>query len=354
MDTDERHTVRVVHYLNQFFGGIGAEEAAGHGVEVRPGPVGPGLALQKALGDQGEVVATIICGDNYFAEHEPQALEQILAAILGAQPGVVVLGPAFNSGRYGMACGAIGRSVVERLRVSAVSGMHPENPAVKEFCRFLYVVPTTTTAMGMGHAIPRMAALAVRLASGEQIGPAEEEGYLARGFRRNALAAENGVQRAVRMMLRKMRGEPYRTETPLPSFDRVEPARPLADLSQATIAIVTEGGVVPRGNPDKLEAHAATHWARYSIAGLRELSRESFDCVHGGFDPGNAKADPHRLVPLDVLRDLEARGLIGKLHEYMYVTVGNGTPVLRAREFASEIARELKEAGVQGVVLPAT
>jgi len=149
--------------------------------------------------------------------------------------------------------------VVERLRVSAVSGMHPENPAVKEFCRFLHVVPTTATAMGMGHAIPRMAALAVRLASGERIGPADEEGYLARGFRRNALAAENGAQRAVRMMLRKMRGEPYRTETPLPSFDRVEPARPLADLSQATIAIVTEGGVVPQGNPDKLEARL---WGR--------------------------------------------------------------------------------------------
>jgi len=354
MDSDERHRVRVVHYLNQFFGGIGAEEAAGHSVEVRPGPVGPGLALQRALGDQGEVVATVICGDNYFAEHEPQALEQILAAISGAQPGVVVLGPAFNSGRYGMACGAIGRSVVERLRVPAVSGMHPENPAVREFCRFLYVVPTTATALGMAHAIPGMAALALRLASADQIGPAEEEGYLARGFRRNALAAETGVQRAVQMLLRKVRGEPYRTETPLPSFDRVEPARPLADLSQATIAIVTEGGVVPRGNPDRLEAHAATHWARYSIAGLRELSRESYDCVHGGFDPGNAKADPHRVVPLDVLRNLESRGLIGKLHEYMYVTVGNGTPVLRAREFASEIARELKEAGVQGVVLPAT
>jgi glycine reductase len=206
----------------------------------------------------------------------------------------------------------------------------------------------------MGEAIPRMAALAMRLVSGERIGPAEEEGYLARGFRRNALAAESGAQRAVRMLLKKMRGELYRSETPLPSFDRVEPARPLSDLSQATIAIVTESGVVPRGNPDKLEAHAATHWVRYPIAGLRELTRESFDCVHGGFDPSNAKADPNRLVPLDVLRDLEARGLIGKLHEYMYVTVGNGTPVLRARAFAHAIAAELKAAGVQGVVLPAT
>ena len=33
--------MRVVHYLNQFFGGIGAEEHAGVGLEVRDGAVGP-------------------------------------------------------------------------------------------------------------------------------------------------------------------------------------------------------------------------------------------------------------------------------------------------------------------------
>ena len=37
--------MRVVHYLNQFFGGIGAEEQAGMGLEVRDGAVGPGRAL---------------------------------------------------------------------------------------------------------------------------------------------------------------------------------------------------------------------------------------------------------------------------------------------------------------------
>ena len=34
--------MRVVHYLNQFFGGIGGEEKAGVPLEARPGAVGPG------------------------------------------------------------------------------------------------------------------------------------------------------------------------------------------------------------------------------------------------------------------------------------------------------------------------
>ena len=60
--------IRVVHYLNQFFGGIGGEAQAYEPVQVKPGPVGPGRALQSALGDQATIVGTLIAGDNYFTE----------------------------------------------------------------------------------------------------------------------------------------------------------------------------------------------------------------------------------------------------------------------------------------------
>ncbi len=36
--------IRVVHYVNQFFGGIGGEERARTPLEVREGPLGPGRA----------------------------------------------------------------------------------------------------------------------------------------------------------------------------------------------------------------------------------------------------------------------------------------------------------------------
>ena len=64
--------LRVVHYLNQFFGQIGGEEKATTGFMVKEGPVGPGLALQKELGDRAEIVATVICGDDYFAGNPEQ------------------------------------------------------------------------------------------------------------------------------------------------------------------------------------------------------------------------------------------------------------------------------------------
>src|SRR5262245_22421336 len=58
--------LRVAHYLNQFFAGIGGEDKADVGVSARPEPVGPGRALQAALGDAGRVVGTVIAGDNYM------------------------------------------------------------------------------------------------------------------------------------------------------------------------------------------------------------------------------------------------------------------------------------------------
>ena len=78
---------RIVHYINQFYAGIGGEEMAGEvKPEARQGVVGPGAALQAALGDAAEVVGTVICGDGYYAEHMDEANEEILKLIAGFQP----------------------------------------------------------------------------------------------------------------------------------------------------------------------------------------------------------------------------------------------------------------------------
>jgi len=81
-----------------------------------------------------------------------------------------------------------------------------------------------------------------------------EGGYLQRGLRQNQKAKSSGAERAVNMLLAKMGGEYYQTEIPLAKFDRVPITDPIKSLSEATIALVTEGGLVPSGNPDKLES----------------------------------------------------------------------------------------------------
>src|ERR1700752_376445 len=99
--------IRVVHVVNQFYAGLGGEEKADLPVGVIEGSAGAARALAGALGAEAQVARTIHVGDNYFHEHKEDAVKAILDAAGAAAPEVLVAGPAFNSGRYGLSCAEI-------------------------------------------------------------------------------------------------------------------------------------------------------------------------------------------------------------------------------------------------------
>ena len=77
---------KIVHYINQFFAGIGGEEKADYKPEVREEALGPGAALAQALGEDYEIVATVICGDNYFGENLDEATDTIIDMVKKYEP----------------------------------------------------------------------------------------------------------------------------------------------------------------------------------------------------------------------------------------------------------------------------
>lgn len=345
---------RIVHYINQFFAGIGGEEKADYKPEAREGVVGPGQALNAAFKGRAEIVGTVICGDSYFAEHMAEASAEILEMIRKFSPDAVIAGPAFNAGRYGTASGAVLELVSRELKIPVVGGMYPENPGVELYRKSAYIVRTSDSARGMGPAVQGMAALALKLLDGEKIGTPEEEGYIERGLRKNIFLDKVGGERAAEMLARKLRGEPFKTEYPMPVFDRVAPNPPILDMKKAVVALVTSGGIVPKGNPDHIEASSATHYGEYSLEGVLTADADQYETAHGGYDPTYANKDPNRVLPVDVLRQLEKEGVIGKLHEKYYSTVGNGTSVANAKRFGEEIVGKLKKDGVDAVIVTST
>src|SRR2546422_8463159 len=90
--------LRVVHYVNQFFGGIGGEDQAHVGVTAKAGPVGPGRALETALGDGARVEATLIGGGNFVSERGGEGTRAVTAELGRVKPHVLVAGPAVGSG----------------------------------------------------------------------------------------------------------------------------------------------------------------------------------------------------------------------------------------------------------------
>ena len=117
-------TLRVVSYLNQFFGQVGGEDKAGAGPRQFAGAVGAARAVQQALGDAGQVVATIVAGDNYVAERGDAAVAELIELVAAARPDLVIAGPAFQAGRYGVACGALCAAIQSRLGVPAEAVHH--------------------------------------------------------------------------------------------------------------------------------------------------------------------------------------------------------------------------------------
>jgi glycine reductase complex component B subunit gamma len=338
--------VRVVHYVNQFFGGIGGEEKADTPLQVREGPVGPGRALQALLGAQGSVVATLVCGDDYAAEREEAAGAAIREALQRHAAGLVLAGPAFDSGRYGLGC-ALACRTAQSLRIPAVTGMYPDNAAIITHRRELVAIPTGLDVSEMRTILGRMAALGLKLVRGEPLGSAAEEGYVPRGIRRLVFQDKVGYERAVDMLLDRVAGRPFVSEIQVQHYDRVPPAAPVPDLGRATIGIVVSTGIVPRGNPDHLPGARALDAGRYSIAGLASLDVARWESAHGGFNTKilNTRS-PDYALPLGTLRALEAQGAIAGIYPWIYSTVGNQTAVGPARAIGRRVAEEFRDAGV--------
>ena len=344
---------KVLYYVNQFFGQIGGEEKAGMEPTFKNETLGPALGFNDLIKDEGKVIGTIICGDNYFNENKEEALGYILKIVEEKKPDILVTGPAFNAGRYGMACGEIAKAVVDRLNIPVVTGMYIENPGV-DVCKDKAIVASVSdSAAGMRKALPIMANIAKKMIKKEALGSPEEEGYIPQGRRLTVFSDKRGSIRAVEMLLARLNGKEFKTELPMPVFDKVDPAMAIRDLSKATIALVTSGGIVPKGNPDRIESASAQKWGKYDISRKDELGADYYT-IHGGYDPVYANEKPDRVAPLDILRQYEKDGYIGKVYDYFYTTTGTGTSVGNAIKFGKEIGKELKEARVDGVILTST
>ncbi|MCW1040861.1 glycine/betaine/sarcosine/D-proline family reductase selenoprotein B, partial [Streptococcus anginosus] len=79
---------------------------------------------------------------SYFNENIDTDLPEVLEMIKSYEPDLVIAGPAFNAGRYGMAAGAVASEVITELGIPAVTGMYEENPGKEMYSKTAYIVPT--------------------------------------------------------------------------------------------------------------------------------------------------------------------------------------------------------------------
>lgn len=160
--------------------------------------------------------------------------------------------------------------------------------------------------------------------------------------------------RAADLLLAKLNGKQYESEIPFIETKPHSIPGPVGDMRGATLALVTEGGLVPKGNPDRLEGTRGSKYLQYSIKDRDDLRCGEFEAWHTGYDTSTVNQDPDRLVPLDAMRALEKAGRFKKLHDHYFVTTGTGAFPSKMEEIGAGIAGEIARSGIQGVILTAT
>lgn len=348
--------IRVVHYINQFFAGIGGEEANDTPVKVEQGPVGPGRVLQSILASngQGSVIGTIIVGDNYLADFQEPAVLVIKEAFQRLRPDVVFAGPAFDAGRYGLGCALVCKAA-SGLGIPGLTAMHPDNPGVLSYGRELIVVPTGSTPSEMRQVLEKMTRLGHKLGTGSQLGSADEEGYLPTGIRRRVFREKPGAERAVDMALARALGSSFVSEISPSQYDPVFAPEAIMDLKEVTLALLTTASLAPRGDPEQQGRSRHAKWFAYSIKGLDALTPDRWECMYGGFKGYVYNTvNPNYALPLPALREVEREGIIKALHTDFFSVAGAGCPVSAARRIGADLAAELRRIGVGALIVEST
>lgn len=342
---------KVIMYINQFYGGIGGEEKAGAAPIIVEGMVGPSVELNKML-QNGQITHTIICGDDYMNEHEKEAIEAIDGFLENLEFQLFVAGPAFFAGRYGVNCGRICKFVQEKYQAPTVTSMYEEAPGVNMYCSDIYILRGGHSGASMRKDLRKLGDFSNKLLNEEPILWADEEGYFPRGIRSQVIlpAEQTADKRAIAMLLKKLKGEPFESELPIELLEPVPIPPAIEDTAKARIAFVCTGGIVPIGNPDRISSAGAVRFAAYPLP-EDELKAGEWESIHGGYDHKYANSDPMVFVPVDAMRRLEREGEIGYLHPQFYSTTGNLTNLKDARRMANEIAELLKKDQIQAVVL---
>lgn len=350
--------LKAIYYLNQFYAGIGGEDKANEPLTFTTELVGPAKVINSHWDGEMEVTHVIICGDNTANEEGQiaQIQDRILQFVEQEHPDVVIAGPAFNAGRYGVACARTVNTINTKTEIPAITGMWHENPAIPMFKDKNIIVQTSETAAGMKKALKHVAKLALKLAKGIALEPADVDNYFPTGRRFNTYKEATAAQRAVDMLLQKLHGEPWKTEVPLRQLEQVTAVSPatLVELGEATIAIITTGGLVPHGNPDKIKQAFATSYGRYAYADFPSFSKEYLASIHGGYDTTDVNENPERLIPLTALRKAIEDKKIGEIYPYFFTTSGVGTNIASSQKMGQAIAQELLDNHVKAAILTST
>ncbi len=172
------------------------------------------------------------------------------------------------------------------------------------------------------------------------------------GERTNVVMAKTGAVRAVEMLIDQLAGKPVKTEVLFSKYPPLKPAS-VIDVSKSKIALISTSGLWKRDTP-QFEGTKASKFTPVNIKDISSFSKKDWSVLGGGYDNSYGREDPHRMMAIEELRQLEKEGKIGKIADTMYTTKGLDNNWGDMINIGQGILAMLKAEGVDGVIAVST
>jgi D-proline reductase (dithiol) PrdB len=148
--------------------------------------------------------------------------------------------------------------------------------------------------------------------------------------------------------------EVFNARAASPTVEGIPWASMAKPLHKSRVALVTTGGIyVDSQEPYDLDKQGGDVSFREIP---KDTTEEHLQIKHRGYDISGPQEDINCVFPLQRLLEMEAEGLIGELSPTAYSFMGliNANTSALMEETAPEVARRLKQAGVDAAFITAT
>src|SRR5699024_1180445 len=126
-----RIKMRVLLFFDQIQAGAGGKEKPDVKLAVEKGGIGSYTMFERFMKEvDGNVVATMYCGDGYFFDNEEEVKRKVTALIDKLKADIVLCGPCFNYENYAHMSTILAKEIEEKTNAKAVAMLSAENEEV--------------------------------------------------------------------------------------------------------------------------------------------------------------------------------------------------------------------------------
>lgn len=164
--------MKVLMVFDQIQAGMGGKERSNLPLGGKRGAIGSAPMIEPHLKNvDGEIIACLYCGNDYFKENEEIATKKMTAMVKKINPDVVICGPAYNYKGYAYMCAVVGKNIQEKIDIPVVVAMSKENEdIISEYKDVLHIVKMPKKGgIGLSESLNNICVLARKMFDKEDI-----------------------------------------------------------------------------------------------------------------------------------------------------------------------------------------